>query len=522
MSWFSSWTTATKTAGTESAPSSSIVIHDEHAAEILASLPSRPSSHQTSPAKSIKIDRGMSSSKEEEIDRICNPHETVPSRHYQKRLQELAASGGCMPMASRNDSKISPLWTISSRTVKPIKGDVNEIDNNLPLPPYVNTSVTKTKHLLKSASQKVAPLLEEFPPSQPAVVDMKSTSDAQQSPPQRISDEEVISFPGFALYERAKAQYYQGFYSQALDTTTECLAFQKSFLNERDVGPGNSLAAVASINSAVGPIHATASTGIVPDIISGVNGGASTTTPMLYRSSFVTHVGSSVLGAVLSLKPDSSRELRPNDIHPMLTNSIGRMISQYPSHHCIVKTLLLRGRVLAACGLDKRDNDLSLIVQAARNVEMAVTIQRKLIIDEELAAPLLFLGILKTRLGRFDEAEMAYREAVDILSDIRSNAKSTKLEALKSEDPELFSDCAMRCTVVTRGMARAFYLRGKAYHCQKKFIPAFHHYNKALNLSRNTGPSPGGFDVRNIARCMKNSYALEKLVSSHWDDKGAV
>jgi tetratricopeptide (TPR) repeat protein len=452
----------------------------------------------------------MTSSRDEDINRTsAAPHETIPSRQYlQNRLRELAAPGGCMPIAGRGDSRTSPSWTSSSRTAKPMKGDGNQILHDVPLPPYVDTSVLRTERVSKSASHKAAPLLEEFPISTPAVVDAKSASDVPQSPsPQRSIDEEVVSFPGFALYERARAQYSQGLYSQALDTTTECLAFQKSFLNERNAAQGSSSGAVASVNSAVGPIHPTASTGTVPYVV---------------RSSFVTHVGSSVLGAVLSLKPDSPRELRPNDIHPMLSNSIAAMISQYPAHHCIVQTLLLRGRVLAACGLDECDNDLSLIVQAARNVEMAVAIQRKLTIDEELAAPLVFLGILKTRVGRFDEAEVAYREAVDILSDIRSNAKSTKLEALRSEDAELVSECAIRCTVVTRGMARAFYLRGKAHHCQQKFIPAFQYYNKALNLSRRTGPSPGEHGVRNITRYMKNSYALEKLVSLHWDDTGAV
>ncbi|KAL3810146.1 hypothetical protein ACHAXA_005295 [Cyclostephanos tholiformis] len=433
-------------------------------------------------------------------------------------MNELVAPGGCMPMANPNDSRISPLWTSSSRALKPINRDDDKIDYNLP--PYSDPIVPKSEQL-ESASPNVMPRLEEFPPSQRAFFNRKFTS-VQQSPPQRIINEEVVSFPGFALYERAKAQYCQGCYSQALDTTTECLAFQKSFLTEHGVGSGNSFAAVASVNPPVDPIHATTSTGINPDIISDVNVGASITTPMLLRSAFVTHVGSSVLGAVLSLKPDSPRELRPKDIHPMLSNSIAMMISQYPAHHCVVKTLLLRGHVLAACGLDEYDNDLSLIVQAARNVEMAVAIQRKLTTDEELAAPLVFLGILKTRLGRFDEAEIAYREAIGILSDIRLNAKSAKLEAIKREDAVSVSDCAMHCTVVSHGMARAFYLRGKGYHCQQKFILAFHYYNKALHLLRKTGPSRDSLSVRNIARCMKKSYALEKLVSTYWDDKGTV
>ncbi len=274
------------------------------------------------------------------------------------------------------------------------------------------------------------------------------------------------------------------------------------------------MAASAATHSTVNPNHAT---GKVP----GINGAnaASIMTPIDLRSSFVTHVGSSVLGAVLSLKLESPKEHRP---HPMLSNSIAIMISQYPAHHCVVKTLLLRGHILAACVLDGYDNDPSLIVQAVRNVEMAVAIQRKLVIDEELATPLVFLGTMKTRLGRFDEADIAYREAVGILSNIRSNAKKCQLEALRSEDAELFFDCAIRRKMALYGIAHAFYLRGKAYHCQQKFIQAFHYYNKALILMKKTGPSRDGFGVKNVARCMKNSYALEKLVSGYWDDKGAV
>ena len=403
-----------------------------------------------------------------------------------------------MPVANPNNSRIPPLWTSSSRIEKPIIANDNQIDK-FNLPPYPDLPVPKTEKN-DSASRNDVPLLEKFPLSQPAVVDGKSTSDVPYPPPQRNIKGECTAFPGFALYQTAKAHYCQGRYSQALDTTTECLAFQKSFLNEHEGGSGNSMVALAAANSMVDRNHAT---------------GA----PIDLRSAFVTHVGSSVLGAVLSLKPESPKEHLP---HPMLSNSIAVMISQYPAHHCVVKTLLLRGHVLAACGLDGYDNDLSLIVQAARNVEMAVAIQRKLAIDEELATPLVFLGIMMARLGRFHEAEIAYREAVGVLSNIRLNAKNCELEAQRSDDAELVSACAMRRKMASHGIAHVFYLRGKAYHCQQKFIQAFHYYNKALILTKKTGPSRDGFGVKDIARCMKNGYALEKLVSGYWDDNGAV
>jgi tetratricopeptide (TPR) repeat protein len=517
MSWFSSWTTTSAKTYTTSPKHKSVTASgdDDHNADNLASVPSLPLSPQTSAATSIQIDRGMAiSPKREELRQTLVTHESMPPSHYlQKRLGRLVPSGGCMPVANPNNSRISPLWTSSSRIEKPITANDNQIDKFL-LPPYPDLPVPMTETNI-SASRNDVPLLEKFPSSQPAVVDSKSTSDVQHTPPQRNVKCEWTTFPGFALYQTAKAQYCQGRYSQALDTTTECLAFQKSFLNEHEGGSGNLMAALAASNTTVDPNH---TTGTVPGIINGAN-AASIMTHIDLRSAFVTHVGSSVLGAVLSLKPESPKVHLP---HPMLSNSIAIMISQYPSHHCVVKTLLLRGHVLAACGLDVLDNDLSLIVQAARNVEMAVAIQRKLAIDEELATPLVFLGIMKARLGRFNEAEIAYREAVGILSNIRSNAKNGQFEAQKSEDAELVSDCAMRRKMASHGIAHAFYLRGKAYHCQQKFIQAFYYYNKALILMKKTGSSRDGFGVKNIARCMKNSYALEKLVSGYWDDNGAV
>ena len=524
MSWFSSWTTTSaKTYSTSpkhktvtaSGASSSIAMHDDHAADNLASVPSLPLSPQTSAATSIQIDRGMAiSPKSEELRQTLVTHESMPPSHYlQKRLGRPVASGGCMPVANPNNSRISPLWTSSSRIEKPIIANDNQIDK-FHLPPYPDLPVPKTEKN-DSASRNDVPLLEKFPSSQPAVVDSKSTSDVQYPPPQRNIKGEWTTFPGFALFQTANAHYCHGRYSQALDTTTECLAFQKSFLNEHEGGSRNSMVALAAANTTTDPNHAT---GTVPSIINGAN-ATSIMTHIDLRSAFVASVGSSVLGAVLSLKPESPKEHRP---HPMLSNSIAIMISQYPAHHCVVQTLLLRGHVLAACGLDGYDNDLSLIVQAARNVEMAVAIQRKLTIDEELATPLVFLGIMKARLGRFNEAEIAYREAVGILSNIRSNAKNGQLEAQKSEDAELVSDCAMRRKMASRGIAHASYLRGKAYHSQQKFIHAFYYYNKALILMKKTGPSRDGFGVKNIARCMKKSSALEKLVSGYWDDKGAV
>lgn len=516
-SWFSSWTTSTNKPVTASAKYSSTAIHDDHTTVNSASEPSLPLSPQTLAATSNKIDRGMTSSpKAEELCQSRNLRESMPPSHYlQKRLGALAVPGGCMPMANRNDSRISPSWTSTSRNEKSINGNDSQMDK-YNLPPYPVLGVPKTERVESASRKEDVPLFEKFPSSQP---NTKSTSDVQHHPTQRIIKKEGTIFPGFALYQTAKSHYCQGMYSHALDTTTECLAFQKSFPNEHEGGPGNSMAAVATVNSTVDPKHATAATGTVPGIINGAN-AASNMTALDLRSAFVTHVGSSVLGAVLSLKPDNPKEQRPNNFHPMLSNSIAIMISQYPAHHCVVKTLLLRGHVLAACGLD--DNDLSLIVQAARNVEMAVAIQRKLAINEELAAPLVFLGIMKTRLGRFDEAEIAFGEAVDILSDIRLNAKNDELEALKSEDAEFASECAMRFKTASHGIARALYLRGKAYHCQQKFTEAFHCYNKALNLLKKTGSSWDASGVKNIARCMKNSYALEKLVSAYWDDNGAV
>ena len=250
------------------------------------------------------------------------------------------------------------------------------------------------------------------------------------------------------------------------------------------------------------------------------------------------------------------------------------------------------------------DHPSLILQQAVRSIEMAVAIQRKIIVvataatatttttttnnDGQLlvlANALILLGSMKCQLSQYNESIILYREAVAILNDIRviiqqaATATATKsnkravvvVAALKSkktaDDNNSEIDIAAVAAddndnyhtmmhyqqhaiiIITHQIAHALYLLGKSYHCQYKFIEAFHYYNKSLNLllktkkkkkmmkttitscsswttplddTTTTSSGGGGFSIKTITKCMKSKYAFEKLISAYWDDNCVI
>lgn len=451
---------------------------------------------------------------------------------------------GCMiipPNGSRfpTATATAQITSTTLRIETSIDGNDTQIEVFDNLPPYPDFGDPQSHTIIAPPPRtSETPLIENFPSSSPSAIvvgEKSSTSVATATPtrretsqrqpkiiitPDSLIDKEESTFPGFTLLQMATAQYCQGKYSQALDTTTECLAFQKSYFSHEGsgggVGGGN--AAPVSSKGMTSSTTESISASAVGRVLGTIN-GSNSLTPFDSRSSFAAQIGSSVLGVVRSLKteiPSSKEQQATRHQHPMLSNTVSAMISQYPTKPCVVKTLLLRGHVLVACGL--HDDDRSLMVQATKNVEMAVAIQRKLAIDRELAASLIFLGVLKSRMGHFCDSDNAFKEAVCILREIRRIAKSTHpSETPESERTEEESN--RRTKVDDEIIAHAFYLHGKSLHCQRMYIQAFHYYNRAFQLCKRSGSSRNNSaSVKNIVRCMKKSCALEKLVSAYWED----
>jgi len=456
-----------------------------------------------------------------------------------------------VPQNNGSSSLVSSLRS-PSRIKKSIEEN-NESDDHhdLGLPPYPEPSKAPQTQTISSRTNNA--LLEEFPTPETKLTHTVTISATPNISPSFRHKQifEESTFPGFALIQTAKAHYCLGRYSQALNTTTECLALQKASFNGNKGSAGSAPAAVIAKKGIIASHHNTETSRIPTTGSPATNSirkgpgdvNDTTMTALDLRSSFVTGVGSSVLGVVKSLKGSSesttmggggsrmNRQLLSH--HPMLSNSIAIMVSQYPSHPCVAQTLLLRGRLLATCGLygfggedGDGGGDFSLLLQAVQNVEMSIAIQRKLAISdvEELATPLLLLGNMKSRLGHFDEANMAYKEALSILRDVRSSVKNDHLEAVKRDDAEVASDCAQYLQRITGEIATALYLHGKSYHCQRMHTQAFDCYNNALILLKKIGASQdNNLSVkRSIVRCMKNRCALEKLVSAYWDEPGVI
>lgn len=539
-----------------------------------------------------------------------------------------AAGGGCMPIIQQQQepnaneiplNKLPPSTDELQNEGSFRTGDDNKFNENfhssfgsgnteLILPPYPKvlskTCAPKTQ-IIDSTPRTNKSLICEFPnesgvPPPPTVVAAATVNSVDKAKnkslicvsskgmskllsqhlQQKEQQNENEAFPGFALYQTATAQQTMGHLSKALDATTECLLFQKVAL----VHSGN--------NSGSNSHHGTPVTSIRKgsgDANDGNNVAATTTmTPLDLRSSSLTGVASSLVGVVQSFSsPNASATASAHgqspprhqqnqyhqspkhpQNHPMLSNSITNMIAQYPTHSCIAQTLFLRGRLLAQCGLI--DGDSSLLQQAVQHVQMAIAIQRKVLLlsnsspssliiinanKEEMASPLLFLGNIKCTLGQFDEADAAYEEAISILKEVQSCAKMYHLDAITmdnvpgsvtrdaittdaitmhgkdDEKEKIRLDCTKYLKRITKDFGHAMHLHGKAYHCQRMYSQAFGCYNKALCLfrksnvgnsnsqSRGNGSSwKNRSNVKIIGRCMKSRYALEKLVSAYWDD----
>eukprot|EP00985_Skeletonema_marinoi_P004115 scaffold1804_cov134-Skeletonema_marinoi.AAC.11 len=363
-------------------------------------------------------------------------------------------------------------------------------------------------------------LLEEFPSkhNQNKETDTINNSSAARKRIKPCIGDLEEAYPGFALYQTARVQYCLGKYNEALDTTTECLAFQKLAL-------GSSKASKTSPKLRPRPSIKTANSAKTDD------DSNNDMTALDLRSTFVTGVGRSMLGVVQSMKTSSTSDSGTSTSaqkqqqshhhaspHPMLSNSMATIIAQYPLHPCIAQTLLLRGRVLADCGLYglgfNGDTDFSLLLQAIRNVEMAVAILRKIDQEFDLATSLVLLGTLRSLLGHFDEADRAYKEALSLFRVLRLAAKYDQSQAI---DKELIAICEISMRRINEGAADAFYRRGKLYQSRRMHKEAFQCYHKSLTLSKCNGAKRRDGCVRRVVRCMKNRSAIESIVSSYID-----
>jgi tetratricopeptide (TPR) repeat protein len=406
-------------------------------------------------------------------------------------------------------------------------------DNYLPSYPEPRMHHQQQKQMTSQSYETNEKLLEDFPPkanrtlleefpskqNQNKATDSRNNTAAERKRAKPCAGEQEEAYPGFALYETARAQYCLRKYSEALDTTTECLAFQKLAL-------GSSRASTPSPKLGPQPITTTAHTTRTNDANS--NNGM---TALDLRSTFVTEVGKSMRGVVQSMKTSSTtnsdagaaqKQQSQSSPHPMLSNSMATMIAQYPLHPCIAQTLLLRGRVLADCALYGDDNcdgdtDFSLLLQAIRNIEISVAILRKIDREYDLATSLVLLGTLRTLLGHFDEADRAYEEALSIFVGLRLAAKYDQSHAT---DEETTAMCDQSMKRINDGTANVFYLRGKLYQSRRMHEEAFGCYRKALILSKCNGRQDRC--VRRVVQCMKNRSALEKLVSAYIDDRCGV
>ncbi len=532
-SWFSGWTSSKSKSPKSmkrSVPASVATAEDGHVTEnstsILHSavtLSKLPLSSQLAPSI-LTMNRGTTISPRQEANA---PKISLSSP--QDGFGTLAAvTGGCIAIPPNGSRFPSSHNTISLQIQK--SNDGNETQIEIKPPPYPDLGHLHS-HTTVSPPRTGNKLPVEDLPSSSSVIAISEKSIPVASTPRResslrhskitvtpdpMADKEEITFPGFALLQMATAQYCQGRYSQALDTTTKCLAYQKSyFSHEGSIGGGGNtpVSSKRMTNATIEPV----STSTVWKILGTVN-GSNAVTPFDSRSSFAAQIGSSVLGVVRGLKSElPSREQQAARQHPMLSNTVSAMISQYPTKPCVVKTLLLRGHVLVACGLHE-SHDNRLIGQATKNVEMAVAIQRKLAMDRELATSLIFLGVLKSRMGLFDEANTAYNEATSILREVRLIAKTNR-----PETPE--GACSKEinpCTTLDDEITHSLYLHGKSLHCQRMYVQAFHNYNRAFKLCKRSRSSQKSANVKNIVRCMKKSCAMEKLVSAYWDDATVI
>jgi tetratricopeptide (TPR) repeat protein len=158
---------------------------------------------------------------------------------------------------------------------------------------------------------------------------------------------------------------------------------------------------------------------------------------------------------------------------------------------------------------------------------------------------------MKCQLRQYNESLIVYREAVDILNDIRKQQQATKPNPHDSEIDVTTNDYHktmmnhhQQGIMITHQIAYTLYLQGKVYHRQYKFIEAFHYYNKSLNLlfkikkkkkkllnkltacsvtkTQQKNTTTCDFGIKTITKCMKSKYAFEKLISAYWGDNHVI
>mmetsp|Transcript_25074 Transcript_25074/g.50154 ORF Transcript_25074/g.50154 Transcript_25074/m.50154 type:complete len:911 (+) Transcript_25074:125-2857(+) len=549
----------------------------------------------------------------------------------------------------------------SNDKLKSIAPDSGNIQGHTEIQDTFNENYPKPIGSSSKNAVATADAASSVAPNHPRHHQQQQTNHKQHHHPK----ESNTTFPGFALFEMAKVQYCLGKYSKALDTTTECLAFQKLALERMEnnsSGTGkigsDTFSAISNgfagggsahgANSGISGVHASASayvsangsaSGGMPhpdnrycstitanpnhhpsNNISSLGGTNAKVTTTIGRDISHDGFGSSVrnlgMGVVRSLKgsgsgsfygsagsssiaagnsangtagsvggtgnsanvgtvvggargtsslPMVSRAPLPSvtinknesDIrinhplpHSIMANTTTMMISHYPTHSCIAQTLLLRGRVLAECGLygcHDEDEDSSgsnsggnggsggtdflLLLQAIRHVEMAVAIQRRITIESnadedlnrwKLTTPLVFLGIMRAQLANFEEADMAYEEALSILRSVKEREKENLSAAKRRGDDELVKECESCIRQINSEIAHVLCLLGRSHHCRRSYEKAFDCYNRGLRLHKRLGSTKKNGSVRGIRRCMKDRGALEKLVSGYWDDRSTI
>ena len=213
-----------------------------------------------------------------------------------------------------------------SRRASPVERSVDDLNLDEMdlggLPPYPDHVHGRPRQTEKATAAPPRPLLQEFP----------APGTRTASAPPSVPKGDDATFPGFALFEMARAQQRLGRHSEALGTTAECLTLQRERLGERGGG------AVPTPGSA------------------GEEGAADANlTALDLRTSFVTDLSSSVLGMLKGsatrghdCQPAKGRPPHPSlHLNQRLFSSSSTLASQYPLHPCVARTLLLRGRLLA-------------------------------------------------------------------------------------------------------------------------------------------------------------------------------
>ena len=408
-----------------------------------------------SPAKNLAMNRGVSPvSREDHRDVLSIPSDKMET--LQSNFAQIAENGERRRTSYRDSRNRDPLQES--------------------LPPYPERSNPPRETAIAPSKRSFTPLLQEFPKRKISKRPANTVGSYTSSRKRQIEAKNEATFPGFALHQRAIMYRALGDYSKALDITTECLAFQKRALE--------------------------------PNLCDGEPDGASIgddeiATPLDLRSTYLAGVGSSVLDVVQSLRSSNAAD----EVHHVPT-SAETMAAEYPAHPCVVETLLLRGRMMHACF--KCGGDASLLSEAGRTVEMALALQRKIGVFEDLAAPLVLFGNLQTELKRFEEADLAYREALLIFSDMKDCVEQDgTLDDLDDNDSLDFLSEVIDCAVAT------LHLRGESLVCGGRYVEAFICWNKALRLAKS--PKRRRTSTRRILAAMKHKRALDSIVNRYWE-----